>query len=67
MPFFVLFSTLIQPVAPRLKLPVWDLDPIFRYFYTFIASISTIFLANPLPNISQHFTFKEQFSVNQTK
>lgn len=48
---------------PRLELPVWDLDPIFRYIYTFLAVISTIFLAKMLPNIIQDFTFKEQVTV----
>lgn len=67
MPFFVLFLTLTQPLIPRPRLQVWDLDPIFRYIYTFMAVISTIFLASLLPNTSQYFTFKEQFDTEQAQ
>ncbi|ATM95196.1 hypothetical protein yfred0001_40300 [Yersinia frederiksenii ATCC 33641] len=65
--FFVLSLTLIQPPMPSTGLLVWDLDPIFCYIYTFMAAISTIFLAKMLLNTNQHFTFQEQSKVNIRK
>ncbi|OVZ94014.1 hypothetical protein CBW58_04135 [Yersinia frederiksenii] len=63
----MLFLTLIQPPMPSTGLLVWDLDPIFCYIYTFMAAISTIFLANLLLNANQHFTFQEQTKINTGK